>query len=237
MTFANRDDATRINDNGEVYPMAKAKKQQTAPKTEGPQVVVKPAAAPAVRASPSATSAPPASKAAARPTDAPPAPRPPAAIEPPTKAPAERTIKPPVEAKSTKKTPARQAGPAPAANVQKPAEKPAQKPATAGAPIIDTRLAAAAAASMVAHRDPSAGGAPANGAASDQSDSGRQESASFKQLKQGLNKPAASVGNLLGTPPGQKKSNLPFGGPKQSFRNQTFGADVNRSGVPRRTGG
>ena len=39
--------------------------------------------------------------------------------------------------------------------------------------------------------------------------------------------------------PGSKKSGTPFGaiGGKQAGRNQTFGADVNRSGVPRRTGG
>jgi len=93
---------------------------------------------------------------------------------------------------------------------------------------------------MVVHRDVATGAAPASsatGAAPAQPGAARQESASFKQLKEGLNKPASSVGNLLGAPAGQKKSNLPFGGQKQSFRNQTFGADVNRTGVPRRTGG
>jgi len=128
---------------------------------------------------------------------------------------------------------------APAEGPGKTAPKPAApKPAVSRAPMIDTNRAAAAAASMVVHRDiASSVAAPATGAAPAQPEPSRQESASFKQLKQGLNKPAASVGNLLGTPPGQKKSNLPFGGQKPSFRNQTFGADVNRTGVPRRTGG
>jgi len=160
-----------------------------------------------------------------------------AAVQPPVKQPPSTQA---VEAKSSKKESAKKGGTADAAVSGKAAPKPAPKPAPVQAPIIDTNLAAAAAASMVAHRDIVAGAAPAAPAtrtAPDQPQPQRQESASFKQLKQGLNKPAASVGNLLGTPPGQKKSNLPFAGQKQSFRNQTFGADVNRTGVPRRTGG
>ena len=35
----------------------------------------------------------------------------------------------------------------------------------------------------------------------------------------------------------QKKSNVPFTGGKQVGHNQTFGADITRTGVPRRTGG
>ena len=46
-----------------------------------------------------------------------------------------------------------------------------------------------------------------------------------------------SLGGTFGNIAGQKKSNLPMGGGKQVGRNQTFGADVNRAGVPRRTGG
>ena len=48
---------------------------------------------------------------------------------------------------------------------------------------------------------------------------------------------AGSLGNILGQTSQYKKSNQPLGGPKQVGRNQTFGADVNRSGVPRRTPG
>jgi hypothetical protein len=41
-----------------------------------------------------------------------------------------------------------------------------------------------------------------------------------------------------GAPQGQKKSSAqPFGHKQQVGRNQTFGADVTRSGVPRRTSG
>ncbi len=162
---------------------------------------------------------------------------------PPAPAPAAaKAAAQPAEAKSSKKVQAKKSAAAMAADAGKaaPAPKPAAKPAPPRAPIIDTNLAAAAAASMVVHRDIAASAAPAapaTGSAPAQSEAPRQESASFKQLKQGLSKPAGSVGNLLGTPPGQKKSNLPFGGQKQSFRNQTFGADVNRTGVPRRTGG
>ena len=90
---------------------------------------------------------------------------------------------------------------------------------------------------MLVHRDLRGGAAPAATAPAAGAGPQRQESATFKQLKQGLNKPAGGVGSLLGAPAGQKKSNLPFAGPRQNFRNQTFGADVNRSGVPRRTGG
>ena len=45
--------------------------------------------------------------------------------------------------------------------------------------------------------------------------------------------PSAAVA----VPNQKKKSNLPFGGGKQVGHNQTFGADVTRSGVPRRTAG
>jgi hypothetical protein len=59
-------------------------------------------------------------------------------------------------------------------------------------------------------------------------------------MKQGLTKPAsATMSNLLDKAggPEQKKSHLPTHASQQVGRNQTFGADVNRSGVPRRTGG
>jgi hypothetical protein len=104
-------------------------------------------------------------------------------------------------------------------------------------PLIDTGLAAQTAAAMVASGltggDAPAADAPAN----------RPESSAFKNLKQGLNKPSAgSLGGILGTGSGSKKFSPGFGthkqgGPASGGRNQTFGADVNRAGVPRRTGG
>jgi hypothetical protein len=116
--------------------------------------------------------------------------------------------------KTTKKTSTKKSAAAPAAD--------------SSVPSIDTNLAAQAAAKMVANKNllnTGDAGAP-------------RESSSFKQLKESLNKPHSTVmGNVLGNVQGQKKTNLPFGGPKQIGRNQTFGADVNRTGVPRRTGG
>ena len=114
-----------------------------------------------------------------------------------------------------------------------------------GVPLIDTSLAAEAAARMVLNR---AGGSSATGTgaaanpqtqpdtATNQQD--KRETSTFKQLKEGLNKSGSqNLGGVLGGVQGGKKSNQPFGGGNQQVRNQTFGADVNRSGVPRRTGG
>jgi hypothetical protein len=96
-------------------------------------------------------------------------------------------------------------------------------------PQIDTNLAAAAAAKFVAHKEdlaPTAG--PGSG-----------ESAEFKQMKQNLHKPAGQSSHsfLQNVIPGKKFNNSVPGRNQQIGRNQTFGADVNRSGVPRRTGG
>jgi hypothetical protein len=105
--------------------------------------------------------------------------------------------------------------------------------APTSAPTIDTNFAAQAAAkSLIAGLGSSSQPAPA-------SETPRQESAGFKQLKAGLHKPAlgGSSSSFLNNLGGGKKSNQPFGGGKQVGRNQTFGADVNRAGVPRRTGG
>lgn len=114
----------------------------------------------------------------------------------------------------------------PAAKKAPPAAKKSARPATGAAPLIDTSLAAAAAAKMVANRDLLTGAGE------------KRESGSFKQLKESLTKPATTgpASFLQSTAP-QKKSNLPFGGRNQVGHNQTFGADVNRAGVPRRTGG
>jgi hypothetical protein len=99
-------------------------------------------------------------------------------------------------------------------------------PAAGATPMIDTALAAAAAAKLVANRDRLNATGP------------KRESGAFKQMKENLSKPSVSgpASFLQNTAP-QKKSNLPFGGRNQIGHNQTFGADVNRSGVPRRTGG
>ena len=106
-----------------------------------------------------------------------------------------------------------------------------------GTPLVDTNLAAQAAAKRVV------AGLTSNGvgSAAGVNPSGAvRESAAFKSLKDSLNKPAS--GGLAGildktAGPAQKQSNVPFHGGKQMGRNQTFGADVNRTGVPRRTGG
>jgi hypothetical protein len=99
-------------------------------------------------------------------------------------------------------------------------------PGDTGSPMIDTSLAAAAAAKMVANRDLLNPAGP------------KRESGSFKQMKESLSKPASTgPASFLHSTAPQKKSNLPFGGRNQVGHNQTFGADVNRSGVPRRTGG
>jgi hypothetical protein len=102
------------------------------------------------------------------------------------------------------------------------AKKP-QKPA-GSAPLIDTSLAAKAAAKLVANRDMLARAGDKRGGGS------------FK-LKEQLLKPATQgAGGLLQSPEAQKKFN-PIPGRNQVGHNQTFGADVNRTGVPRRTGG
>lgn len=121
----------------------------------------------------------------------------------------------------------------PAAKKAAPAKKKSTTTAAPqGTPLVDTNLAAQTAARMLAA-----------GAHAKQAQQGQQpqksESSLFKQLKAGLNKPAGStMGGLLDKSSGplQKKPNQPFGG-KQVGHNQTFGADVTRSGVPRRTSG
>jgi len=123
----------------------------------------------------------------------------------------------PAEAKAPKKAPAK-----------KPAAK-AAKPAAAGVPLIDTGLAAQTAAKLVARRDT---------LEKAKSSEGQGETAAFRQFKENVNKPAHGPTSFLQNTAPQKKSNLPFGGFNQQVgKNQTFGADVNRSGVPRRTGG
>ena len=138
------------------------------------------------------------------------------------------------KAKKEQSTEAAEGKPAAPKAAKKPAAKKAPAKtraaaAPAGMPMIDTSLAAQTAAKLVARRDllQSAG-----------SQDGRQESSAFKQMKEGLANPASQgPSSFLQNSAPQKKSNQSFGGLNQVSRNQTFGADVNRSGVPRRTGG
>ncbi|HZK79557.1 MAG TPA: hypothetical protein VFC46_00780 [Humisphaera sp.] len=131
----------------------------------------------------------------------------------------------------TTKTKKGQTAPAPvAAPAKKDNSKKPAAPKTPAAPVIDTGMAAAMAARRVLqHKDE---GAPAA------APTPRGESASFKQMKENLHKPAgqASPSFLQNVVP-TKKFNPSVPGRQQVGRNQTFGADVNRSGVPRRTGG
>ena len=107
----------------------------------------------------------------------------------------------------------------------------AKKPAPVGGMFVDTKLAAESAARLLA------AGVSARPAADSQP---HTESSLFKQLKSGLANPAGqTMSNLLDKhgDSAHKKSAAPFGKGPQLGRNQTFGADVNRAGVPRRTGG
>jgi hypothetical protein len=131
----------------------------------------------------------------------------------------------------TKKAEVKAEKPAPAAKAKKaPAAKKHAAPA-AGQPMIDTSLAAANAAKLLA------GGF--NKPASSTNPSGNKtESAMFKNLKAGLNKPSsAAMSNLLDKSHGPEPTKSHTGFNKQVGHNQTYGADVNRSGVPRRTPG
>ena len=121
--------------------------------------------------------------------------------------------------------------------------KPAAAQSPGSVPLIDTSLAAQAAAQFVANRalvGGATGGAaqPPTEGQSDAQGGEKRESSTFKQLKAGLNKPSQGLGGVLGNADPNRKGNTGFGsGNRQVGRNQTFGADVNRSGVPRRTGG
>ena len=117
-----------------------------------------------------------------------------------------------------------------AAATAKKAKGKQQAGAPATAPMVDTQLAAQSAAKqLVAHLAPPV--------------TTGKESASFKLMKQNLAHPAASgLDSVLDKTahPSSRKPNVPFAGPKSvggGGRNQTFGADVNRTGVPRRTSG
>lgn len=129
--------------------------------------------------------------------------------------------------KQSGESPASEGAPAKKAAPKKAAAKKKPAPTAGGAaPMIDTALAAVAAAKLVANRDLLNATGP------------KRESGAFKQMKENLSKPSvAGPASFLQNTAPPKKSNLPFGGRNQVGHNQTFGADVNRSGVPRRTGG
>jgi hypothetical protein len=96
--------------------------------------------------------------------------------------------------------------------------------------VIDPSQAAAAAAALVVHKvsNPARPQGP------------KTESSGFRNLKGSLVKPhSQTIGGVLDKliPAGQKRSAQPFGSSKQVGHNQTFGADVNRRNVPRRTNG
>jgi hypothetical protein len=108
-------------------------------------------------------------------------------------------------------------------------KKSEMKPVT-GAPLVDPAQSAATAAAMVAHKvsAPTSAQGP------------KTESSGFRNLKDSLMKPhSQTIGGVLDkiAPAGQKKSGIPFNGGKQVGHNQTFGADVTRRNVPRRTNG
>jgi hypothetical protein len=104
----------------------------------------------------------------------------------------------------------------------------AQKAAPPAPSPFDATLAASAAAKIVAH-----GAAPTLGGTGD-----HHESAAFKKLKESLSKPSTQgIANFISSTAPAKKGGQPFAAQNQMKRGQTFGADVNRSGVPRRTGG
>jgi hypothetical protein len=109
---------------------------------------------------------------------------------------------------------------------KKSAAKAPSKPAPAGFPFIDTNLAASSAARMLL-RKPAAADSVAP----------KKESGTFKNLKESLNNPSlGSLDQFMGST-GPQRSNMPHQRDQQKGHNQTFGADVNRTGVPRRTTG
>jgi hypothetical protein len=114
-----------------------------------------------------------------------------------------------------------------------PKKKPASKPAPAapaGTPLVDPAQSTAAAAALVANKVAAPASSPAP----------KAESSTFRNMKESLTKPhSQTIGGVLDklAPSGQKRSGLPYSGAKQVGHNQTFGADVTRRNVPRRTNG
>jgi hypothetical protein len=107
-----------------------------------------------------------------------------------------------------------------------------RKPPTApsGTPLVDPLQSAAAAAALVGNRV-----SPLSNATGPQT-----ESTTFRNLKDSLTKPhSQTIGNVLDkiAPNTQKWTGGHTGTGKQVGHNQTFGADVARRNVPRRTNG
>lgn len=100
---------------------------------------------------------------------------------------------------------------------------------------IDTNLAAQAAARMLLAR--ATGTQPTDNAPT----TPRENSSAFKQMKQSMDKGHLSGidGMLASTSDPAAKKIAPGNSVrnKQVGHNQTFGADVNRASIPRRTGG
>jgi hypothetical protein len=113
----------------------------------------------------------------------------------------------------------------------KKASKSNSKTPAATSQAYDPALAAAAAAALVGNKISAS--SPASG-------QNTGESTSFKNLKDSLSKPhLQNIGGLLDKTggPNPKKNSAATGGVDQVKHNQTFGADVSRRSVPRRTGG
>jgi len=109
-------------------------------------------------------------------------------------------------------------------------KKTAAAPAPAATPLIDTGLAAESAARMLLARQK---------LHIDQQKVAQtmgKETPTFKQLKETLTNPAASVSSAMGSTFGEQKSNLPIPSNNQVAHNQTT-SGVGRVNVPRRTAG
>jgi hypothetical protein len=120
----------------------------------------------------------------------------------------------PASAKKTPATPVR----------KKPEPK---KSTTSGSPLINTDFAAQSAARMLMAKKSN----------SINTETGRKESSTFKQMKDNLAKPHLSgMSNLPTTTPGANRSNTPFSQQNQRSNVNTHGSDA-RTGVPRRTPG
>lgn len=135
-------------------------------------------------------------------------------------------------AKQESKAKAETARPAARSETAKPAAK-AEAPRKAApkkspaAPVIDTSLAAQAAATMLVNRDMIESAAEPK----------KEESSTFKNLKDQLARPKpASLSHLLGGGAAAKKAGPQFNMNQQKGHNQTFNA-FNKTGVPRRTNG
>ncbi len=110
-----------------------------------------------------------------------------------------------------------------------PKEQSKPKPAAGASPLLDTDLAASAVAKILLAKSKMQDTGSA-------ADSGR-ESDAFKQLKEGLNKPASlAAANSLNAALGHSKADLPRRFGKNSSHGQVVG-HAGPSNVPRRTNG